>query len=138
MLIWCKSPYLQHFTPYLLTLWWPLIKKYDTTDPTQTNVSKNNCGWPTDRQTDNRRPQTDDGQTDIFELTLIHNGFFCVFVWEGENKLGEIYTSLLRLQGDKKRKMTIRSLSNKLRISKQRCGDNVTATNCYYIYRKKI
>ncbi len=55
----------------------------------------------TDRQTDNRQT---DRQTDIFELTPIHMGNFNLFffcVWEGDNKWGEIYTSLLRSQGDK-------------------------------------
>jgi hypothetical protein len=48
--------------------------------------------------TDNRQ-QTADRQTDIFELTPIHKIiFFCL--WEGENKWGEIYTTLLGLHGD--------------------------------------
>jgi hypothetical protein len=50
------------------------------------------------------RHQTDNRQTDIFELTPIHKGnfffffffFFCVL--EGENEWGEIYTSLLATQ----------------------------------------
>jgi hypothetical protein len=53
----------------------------------------------TDRQTDR---QTDNRQSDIFELTPIHMGnliFFCIL--EGESEWGEIYTSLLRSQGDK-------------------------------------
>jgi hypothetical protein len=35
--------------------------------------------------------------TDIFELTPIHMGFFFFWIWEGGNDLDEIYTSLLSL-----------------------------------------
>jgi hypothetical protein len=103
--------------------------------PNRTNGSKDNWGQTRDRQqtdrqtdrqttdnrqqtTDNRQQTTDNRQTDIFELTPIHMGIFFVFfvffvfcLWGGENKWGEIYTSvlatqvcfahLLRLQGDK-------------------------------------
>jgi hypothetical protein len=72
MLIWHKTPYLRHFTPELPLGRWPLNyevfckKNY----PNQTNGSKDNWGWPTDRQ------QSDRQTTDIFELAPIHMEFF--------------------------------------------------------------
>ncbi len=66
-------------------------KKFSPIQPTVQKIFE-------DQLVTDYRQQTDNRQTDIFELTLIHMGFFFFCVWEGENKWGEIYTSLLATQ----------------------------------------
>ncbi len=56
--------------------------------------------WQTDNRQQTDRQQTDRQKTDIFELTHIHLGNFnfFFFIWKGNNKWGEIYTTLLTMQ----------------------------------------